>query len=489
MKRICKTLNDGEMMKNNSLVFISMLVTPFMVNAQHHHTAVKNQSKPNIIIILTDDQGYQDLGCYGSPLIHTPSIDKMASEGLRLTDFYVSASVSSASRAGLLTGKMNDKNGVKGVLLPDSKGLPSEEVTLAEALKEHNYATGCFGKWHLGDLEGHLPTEQGFDQYFGIPYSNDMYIGYSHQFADNVCFRNGYTLSRAIADQKYVKETRNKAEVKKKLDFASPLFMQDKIVEYPCDQSTTTRRYFDKAIEFIEKCNDKPFFAYITPSMPHVPLFVSEEFRGKSKRGLYGDAVEEIDWNVGRLLDFLDQKGLSANTLVIFSSDNGPWLGYKEDAGSADPLRDGKFSHYEGGVRVPCIVRWKGKIPANVVSDAIISSIDFFPTIMHYVDSLECKQDIDGINISGFLDNPSLRIRDHYIYVKNGNVHGVRKGDWIYLPYTGKRNPSKNENQELFNINRDIGQMDNVYDKYSEKIKELQNIMRKYQWNGTLLIE
>lgn len=438
------------------------------------------RQKPNVVIIFTDDQGYQDLGCYGSPLIQTPSIDRMAKDGLKLTDFYVSASVSSASRAGLLTGRLNTKNGVKGVFFPESAGMPSEEITLAEALKEQGYTTGCFGKWHLGDLKGHLPTDQGFDYYYGIPYSNDMYIAPSQQFAPDAIFREGYTLVKAKEDQEFVR-TSSRAAVKKRLNNASPLFEGDRIIEYPCDQSTTTRRYFDHAIDFVEQHNkQQPFFLYITPSMPHVPLFVSEQFRGKSKRGLYGDAVEEIDWNVGRFLDYLDTKGLAENTLVIFASDNGPWLSFKEEGGSADPLRGGKFSYYEGGVRVPCIIRWKGVVPAGVTSDAIIASIDLFPTIMHYAGSHSFRQEIDGINVSSFFENPSLRLRDEYVYVKSGQVHGIRKGDWVYLPKTGNSKFKEGDVPELFNLKQDVGESDNLAQKYPDKVKELQELMQKY---------
>ena len=458
--------------RSRTLVLLPMLTCAGLMQAQH---------KPNVVIIFTDDQGYQDLGCYGSPLIQTPSIDGMAREGLKLTDFYVSASVSSASRAGLLTGRLNTRNGVKGVFFPESEGMPSEEITLAEALKEQDYATGCFGKWHLGDLKGHLPTDQGFDKYFGIPYSNDMYIGPSQKFASNAVFREGYTLSEAKADQDFVRNAPNRATIKKRLNSVSPLFEGDEIIEYPCDQSTTTRRYFDKAIEFVGQNKEKPFFVYITPSMPHIPLFASEQFRGKSKRGLYGDVVEEIDWNVGRFLDYLDQQGLAENTLVIFASDNGPWLGYKEDSGSADPLRGGKFSYYEGGVRVPCILRWKGTIPAGVTSDAIIASIDLFPTIMHYVGCKSFRQGIDGVDISSFLKNPSLRLRDEYVYVRGGEVHGIRKGDWAYLPKTGNSKFKEGDVPELFNLKRDIGETNNLHLEYPEKVKELQEVMQLYQ--------
>ena len=456
---------------NKRLIIYPMLLSAGLLQARQ---------KPNVVIIFTDDQGYQDLGCYGSPLIQTPSIDRMAKDGLKLTDFYVSASVSSASRAGLLTGRLNTKNGVKGVFFPESAGMPSEEITLAEALKEQGYTTGCFGKWHLGDVKGHLPTDQGFDYYYGIPYSNDMYIAPSQQFASDAIFREGYTLVKAKEDQEFVR-TSSRAAVKKRLNNASPLFEGDRIIEYPCDQSTTTRRYFDHAIDFVEQHNkQQPFFLYITPSMPHVPLFVSEQFRGKSKRGLYGDAVEEIDWNVGRFLDYLDTKGLAENTLVIFASDNGPWLSFKEEGGSADPLRGGKFSYYEGGVRVPCIIRWKGVVPAGVTSDAIIASIDLFPTIMHYAGSHSFRQEIDGINVSSFFENPSLRLRDEYVYVKSGQVYGIRKGDWVYLPKTGNSKFKEGDVPELFNLKQDVGESDNLAQKYPDKVKELQELMQKY---------
>ena len=214
--------------------------------------------------------------------------------------------------------------------------------------------------------------------------------------------------------------------------------------------------------------------------MPHVHLFVSEQFRGKSKRGLYGDAVEEIDWNVGRFLDYLDTKGLAENTLVIFASDNGPWLSFKEEGGSADPLRGGKFSYYEGGVRVPCIIRWKGVVPAGVTSDAIIASIDLFPTIMHYAGSHSFRQEIDGINVSSFFENPSLRLRDEYVYVKSGQVYGIRKGDWVYLPKTGNSKFKEGDVPELFNLKQDVGESDNLAQKYPDKVKELQELMQKY---------
>lgn len=442
---------------------------------------VLSHAQTNVIVILTDDQGYQDIGCYGSPLIETPNLDKMAEDGLRLTSFYVSSSVSSASRAGLLTGQLNTRNGVRGVFWPDSKGLPKEKVTIANALKTKGYATACFGKWHLGDLDGYLPTDRGFDYYYGIPYSNDMYIGYTHKFAPNCMFKDGYTLEKAQKDQQLVMKTKNKGKLKEYLHYASPLFENKEVVEYPCDQATTTNRYFNKAIEFIKNNKNHPFFVYLTPSMPHVPLFASPQFKGKSKRGLYGDAVEEIDWNVGRLLDFLDKEGLSENTIVIFTSDNGPWLGMKENGGSALPLRDGKFSAYDGGVRTPCIIKWKNHIPAGKVSDHIIASIDIFPTLLDLAGMDKSQYDLDGVTLTQFIKNPDkTEPRDQYLYVKEGKAVGIRKGDWIYLPETGLRfTPKTNVEQELFNIREDIEQKSNLSKEKIDKVKEMKLLLQQ----------
>lgn len=444
--------------------------------------AAAPKQQPNIIMIFADDLGYQDLSCCGSPLIRTPRLDGLASEGLRLTEFYVSASVSSASRAGLMTGRFNTHNGVKAVLFPGKKGLPSEEITIAEALREQGYATGCFGKWHLGDNDGQLPTDQGFDTYFGIPYSNDMFIGPHQKFAADAVFREGYTLEKAKADQRALQEDRRK---NKELKNIVPLFEDKEIIEYPCDQATTSARYIDRVIRFIGSVKDRqPFFAYITPSMPHVPLHATEQFAGKSERGLYGDCIEELDWNIGRLLDYLDENGLRENTLVIFASDNGPWLSKKEEGGCALPLRDGKFSMYEGGVRTPFIARWPGHIPAGVVSDGLLASIDLYPTFLHYAGCDEIGHEVDGIDMHRFLEKPEsrkARLRDEYIYVKNGKVCGIRKGDWIYLPESGSsRRKGKHQTAEvepeLFNIREDIAQEQNLETRYPEKLQEMKRL-------------
>ncbi len=441
--------------------------------------------RPNVIIIFTDDQGYQDVGCYGAPLIKTPNLDRLAEEGLRFTNFYVSSSVSSASRAGLLTGRLNIHNGVGNVFFPGEEGMSSDEVTIAEEFKEQGYRTACFGKWHLGDADSELPTSQGFEEYFGIPYSNDMYIGHKQRFAEDVKFREGYTMERAVEDQKFVQENFPKrAPIQKQLSGIAPLFEGSEIIEYPCELETTTNRYFSRAIDFIERCGDEPFFAYITPAMPHTPLAASEQFLGKSAGGLYGDVMEEIDWNIGRLLEYLDESGLAKNTIVIFSSDNGPWLGAKENGGSADPFRDGKFSMYEGGVRVPFIVRWPSRIKAGGESDAIVASIDLLPTLLSLsVGKREFNQELDGVDQSKHFLKPSKVLRDEYLYVRMGEIRGIRKGEWIYLPKAGAPwlNAKSNPKPELFNITTDIGQQTNLYSDYPEVVVELEALIATYR--------
>lgn len=437
--------------------------------------AACNASKPmqpNVIIIMSDDQGYQDVGCYGSPDIKTPSIDRMASQGLRLTDFYQASSVSSPSRAAVLTGRLTTRNGVAGVYFPNENGLPAEQVTIAEALKEQGYATACFGKWHLGDAPECMPLSSGFDSYFGIPFSNDMYASPLIDLAEDVVLREGYTVEMYRGDQQKAKQSRG-AALGSGIGNLVPLVEGGEVVEFPCDQTTITRRYFDRAIDFIMQSRAKrqPFFIYLTPAMPHTPLYASEQFLGSSDRGLYGDCVEEIDWNVGRLLDMLDSEGLSENTMVIYTSDNGPWLQRGEDGGCAAPLRDGKFNYYEGGVRVPFIVRWSGVVPQGESSDAVIASIDLFPTIMHYAGVEAGLYDVDGDNISAFLENPAECGAEHdeYTYVRNGAVHGVRKGDWVYLPYSGLTKGDA----ELFNLKDDISERSNVIEEYPEVLAQM----------------
>ncbi len=462
-------------MKYFGFLFISLLFSSWLLTAK----------QPNFIIIFVDDLGYGDLGCYGSPNIRTPRIDRMADEGIRFTNFYVGSSVCSASRASLLTGRYAARHGTKGVYFPGQGGFASREITIAEMLKEEGYATACIGKWHLGDDPEYLPTGQGFDEYFGIPYSNDMYIGPNQAFADDAVFLNGYTREKALADRKLVAENlkdRRKIKFEHGLADLVPLMEGEKIVEYPVDQTTLTQRYFDRTIDFIEKRQGKPFFVYLTPAMPHIPLFASSEFLGKSERGLYGDTVEEIDWYVGKLLDFLDTSGLEENTFVLFTSDNGPWLGLGDRSGSAGPLRDGKFSNYEGGVRVPSIARWPGKIPAGKVSSSVVSTLDLLPTIAAYSGAALPKVKIDGLDVSKFLANPDAGFeRESFLYLKNGRVIGARSGNWKYLPNGAHRFDRDNTGPELFNLAIDVHERDNYVDTKKGEAARLMQLIDEFK--------
>ncbi len=440
-----------------------------------------NKSTPNIIIIFTDDQGYNDVGCYGSPTIKTPNLDKMASGGMRFTNFYVTSSVCSPSRASLLTGRLPAGNGVGGVLVPGQAGLAPSQVTIAEILKYKGYKTACYGKWHLGDNPEYLPTRQGFDEYFGIPYSNDMYIGSDQPFAAAVQFNENYTIERAKAEQDFVQQNlKNRVAITKSdLKDKVPVFFNDSIIEYPANQATLTQRYFDKAIHFIQNANKEPFFLFITPAMPHIPLFASEAFKNKSKGGLYGDAVEEIDFNVGRLLNYLKKNKLDKNTLIIFTSDNGPWLEKQDDAGSAFPFRAGKFTTYEGGLRVPFIVQWNSVIPSGKVSAQLVSSVDLFPTLAGYANISQPVTKTDGFDISSVLEAKGISKRKYIFYSTNKEITGVCDGEWKYLVRSGERNAGVDTKPELYNLINDKVESKNLILQYPEKAKELDAVIQK----------
>lgn len=369
------------------------------VGAAFCSAAEKTAEPPNIILILTDDQGYGDLGCYGSPNIRTPNLDRMADEGMRLTSFYV-APVCGPSRAQLMTGCYHTRVSHSHSENAGAKtGLHPDEITIAEALKPAGYVSKMIGKWHLGQEPEFLPTHQGFDSYFGVPYSNDMWPYHPRMPVTE----NEDGLFRAIRERaEYTGFARQGTYYAAGEGFYDPLplMRNESVAELNPDQRRLTERFTLEALEFIEAHREAPFFLYLAYTMPHVPLFPGEAFEGKSFRGRYGDAVMEIDACVGRIFEKLDELGVDDNTLVVFTSDNGPWLEYGIDGGSPGPLRGGKRSLYEGGLRVPCIVRWPGRIPAGGRSEAIASSLDFLPTFAVLAGG-KVPQDriIDGKNI------------------------------------------------------------------------------------------
>ena len=417
--------------------------------------AGKASKKPNFVMIFTDDQGYQDVGCFDSPLIKTPNLDRMANEGTRFTDFCSANSVCSPSRASLMTGCYPTRVSIYNVIFPyDNWGLNPKEITVAELLKTQGYATACIGKWHLGHKPEFLPTRQGFDYYYGIPYSNDMHINPEMKLADNINLREAVTVESIKTD-------------KPKQNWV-PLMENEEIIEYPCDQSTLTKRYTEKGLKFIDDNKDRPFFLYVPYTMPHVPLSASDDFKGKSMRGLYGDAIEEIDWGVGQILKKLKTLGLDDNTMVIFASDNGPWLQMKENGGCALPLRGGKFETYEGGIRVPCIMRWPGKIPAKRICNQLCSTIDILPTFAQLAGyEVPADRVIDGKNIWPLISGKANAKSPHddFYYYRAEVLEVVRSGQW-------KLRKVK-ENVELYDLKNDISEKIDLAEKKPELVNQL----------------
>jgi arylsulfatase A-like enzyme len=424
----------------------------------------KTRSKPNFVIILCDDLGYGDPACYGHPTIRTPNLDRMAAEGQRWTDFYVAAPVCTPSRAALMTGRLPIRSGmcsdVRGVLFPDSAGgLPANEITVAEVLKGRGYATACIGKWHLGHLPQYVPTHRGFDYYFGIPYSNDM---------DRV----GGPGRQAFDDPK--------------IEYWNvPLMRNTEIIERPADQNTITRRYAEEAVRFIERSKDRPFFLYLANTMPHVPLFRSEEFQGKSARGLYGDVVEEIDKGVGQVLDALRREGLVENTLVVFTSDNGPWLTFNELGGSAGLLRDGKGSTFEGGMREPCITWWPGTIKPAVVRE-MGCTMDLFTTIIGLAGG-ETPSDriIDGLDLSPVLFDRGPSPRNTMFFYNGRQLYAVRKGPYKahFITQSGYGNdkPVKHDPPLLYHLGHDPSEKYDVAKDHPDVIADIQKEVAEHQ--------
>ncbi len=437
---------------------------------------------PNIVIIFTDDQGYADIGVYGAQGFQTPNLDRLANEGIRFTDFQVSQAVCSASRAALLTGSYSERVGVQGAFNHTARvGLNPDEETIAEMLKSIGYVTGIFGKWHLGHHKKFLPLQQGFDEYLGIPYSNDMwpvdYDGSSVSGTDH--FKSFYPQLPLIEDNEKIEEIRT-------LD----------------DQDQLTTRYTERAVDFITNNKDRPFFLYLPHSMPHVPLGVSNKFRNKSEQGMYGDVIMEIDWSVGEILNALSDNDLDDNTVVIFTSDNGPWLNYGNHAGSAFPLREGKGTMWEGGSRVPCIIRWPGRITAGSVSHQLAATIDILPTIASITGAALPARPIDGVSIQAILEgDTSATPREEYYYYYGGELIAVRKGKMklvfphsyrsyagidlgldgypgIYKGVLGKYAVGKSK-LELYDLDNDMSESKDVSEMYPEVVKTLKALGQK----------
>jgi len=421
---------------------------------------------PNIVIMFTDDQGYQDVGCFGSPDIDTPNLDRMAKEGIRFTDFYAAQAVCSASRAALITGCYSNRVGILGALGPGAKhGINDNEMTIAELVKQRGYATAIYGKWHLGHHPQFLPTRHGFDDYFGLPYSNDMW-----PFHPTAKFP------------------------------PLPLFEGEKIINANVtgeDQTHLTTWYTERAVNFIEKNKNRPFLVYVPQSMPHVPLYVSDKFKGKSKRGLYGDVISEIDWSMGQILATLKRLDLDENTLVVFTSDNGPWLSYGDHAGCALPLREGKGTMFDGGCREACIMRWPGEIPAGSVCHEVAGTIDILPTIAQMIGvELPTDRIIDGRSILPLMQaTPGAKSpREAQYFYWGAALQAVRSGKWkLHFPHayrtmagqpggTGGIPTRYSQGQiglELFDLENDIAETTNVADQNPEVMQRMLALAEK----------
>ncbi len=456
------------MKKISCYISISLLLILFGFNSK-----TTKKQLPNIVLIFMDDLGYGDLGVTGALDYETPNIDRLANEGLRFTNFLTAQAVCSASRSALLTGCYPNRIGFSGALMPTAKvGINASETTLAEMLKQKGYATGIAGKWHLGHQKQFLPLQHGFDEYLGLPYSNDMWpVGFDGMPAKPGEFKSQYPPLPLIRNN----ETQ---EIVQTLD----------------DQALLTQKYTAFGVDFIRKNKNKPFFLYLPHSMPHVPINASAKFKGKSKQGLYGDMMMEVDWSVGEIMNTLKANGLDRNTLVIFTSDNGPWLNFGNHAGSAGGFREGKGTTFEGGHRVPCIIHWPSVVPKGIVTNKLTSTIDLFPTIAKITDSKLPDNLIDGINILPILQNKkeALGRKYFYYYYDKNSLKAVRSGDWKlvlphlsrsyekYLPgnngFPGKTDEINPMPLALYDLRRDPGERYDVQTLYPEKVAELQNI-------------
>lgn len=448
-------------------VFHAALVIAALALALQRPAQMQSNNTPNIIVILADDLGYGDLSSYGHPVIRTPNLDRMAAEGQRWTSFYAGAPVCSPSRAALLTGRLPVRTGVyrrapteteagssPGVFTVNAAaGLPHDEITIAEMLKPRGYATAIIGKWHLGHLPEYLPNRQGFDLHFGLPYSNDM--------------RPSLTkLSREMMMNPRIEY------------WGGTLLRNGDVVETPVQQDTLTRRYTEEATRYIHANRNRPFFLYIAHAMPHVPLFRSREFENRSAAGLYGDVIEELDWSVGEILAELRKSGLDRRTIVVFTSDNGPWTVYDQHGGSAGPLREGKGSTWEGGLRVPAIFWGPGRVKPQPVQD-IGAILDMTPTIAALTGThMPGDRPIDGVDLSPTLLKGAPSPRDTFAFWRDQELFAFRKGPWkahfITRGVYGRGTPRVvHDVPELYHLGNDVGERWNVADKNPDVVREL----------------
>ena len=429
--------------------FLFIFSLSFIISCSNKISDIDND--PNIVFIFTDDLGYGDIGSFGAIDIKTPNIDRIAEEGIKFTEFYSASSVCTPSRAALMTGRMPQRFGLNGVLFPESlTGMPTNEYTIAEMLKDNGYATGMVGKWHLGHMREYMPLQQGFDFFYGIPYSNDM---------ESIVYYRGNKLEN----------------------------------HFP-DQSLMTKKLTVEAINFIEDVKESKFFLYVAHPMPHVPLYASNKFIGSSERGIYGDVIQELDWSVGMIMKKLEEEKILDNTIIVFSSDNGPWLTMKHLGGSSGILRNGKMYTFEGGMRVPTLAMWKNKIPSRKVYDELAAQIDWMPTFSSIINAeLPDSLIIDGEDISDILIGDRINYDRDYLYFDYSRLMGYRKGDWkVKLPYEGwdgtwYKSQSKSHDTLLFNLKNDPGEKNNIYnDNKDLAINLLIDMNQKYQSMGQL---
>lgn len=450
------------------------VVSVAAINAAAQKPSAFKQSTPNIVLILMDDMGYGDIGRTGQNQYETPNLNRLASQGMQFTWYYCPQGVSSASRAGLMTGCYPNRVGISGALMPWAKvGINPEETTIAEMLKPKGYHTAVYGKWHLGHLKEFLPLQNGFDEYFGLPYSNDMwpvdFDGVPIHLKDTTSNKMKYPVLPLIEGNEKVGEVPD-------------LNGQDKL----------TTMYTERAVKFIDEHKKQPFFLYFPQSMVHIPLGVSDKFRGKSKQGLYGDVMMEVDWSVGEVMKALERNGLDKNTLVIFTSDNGPWLNFGNHAGTTGGLREGKGTSWEGGQRVPCIMRWPGVIPAGEICNKLACAMDILPTLSAITGATLPEKKIDGISILPLMlgDKTAAPRHEFYYYYQTNALEAVQKDYWkLVLPHSGRtyRNYKPGSNgwpgptgtekivlSQLYDLRRDPGEWYDVSKWYPEKVKELE---------------